>query len=158
MNAAATRLSSTTDRKIVTTRLIDAPRELVFSMFTDPRHIVHWWGPTGFTNTISEMDVKPGGVWRFIMHGPDGVDYKNKIVYIEVLKPERLVYTHGPDGEADAGEFMVTVSFVEQSGKTRLTMHGLFKTAEECAKAKEFGAVEGGRQTLDRLEEYLAKM
>ena len=66
------------------------PRELVFKMWTDPKHVAQW-GPKGFTNTIYEMDVKPRGVWRFVMHGPDGVDYKNRIVYIEIVEPERLV-------------------------------------------------------------------
>ena len=60
------------------------------AQWTDPEHVAKWWGPTGFTNTIYEMDVRPGGVWRFVMHGPDGIDYQNKIVYIEVVKPERL--------------------------------------------------------------------
>src|SRR6266852_4602923 len=79
------------DREIVITRLLDAPRELAFQAWTEPQHVAHWWGPNGFTNTIHEMDVRPGGVWRFIMHGPDGTDYKNEIVYVEVVKPERLV-------------------------------------------------------------------
>lgn len=78
----------TADREIVISRLIHAPRELVFKVWTDPKHVAHWWGPNGFTNTIHEMDVRPGGVWRFIMHGPDGVDYPNKIVYKEVVKPQ----------------------------------------------------------------------
>jgi uncharacterized protein YndB with AHSA1/START domain len=79
-------------------------------MWTDPNHVAQWWGPKGFTNTIHEMDVRPGGVWRFVMHGPDGVDYQNKIVFIEVVKPERLVYDHvsGP-------KFHVTVTFTEQA-------------------------------------------
>lgn len=71
-------------------------------MFTDPGHVVHWWGPTGFTNTISEMEARPGGVWRFIMHGPDGTDYDNRIEYIEIEYPARLVYLHGSDEEARA--------------------------------------------------------
>lgn len=73
-------------------------------MWTDPKHIA-WWGPNGFTNTIHEMNVKPGGVWRFIMHGPDGTDYPNKILFIEVVKPERLVYTHGSDEDNDPNQF-----------------------------------------------------
>ena len=73
--------------EIVTTRLLNAPRALVFEAWTDPHHVAQWWGPNGFTNTIHEMDVTPGGVWRFVMHGPDGVDYPNRIVYIEVVNP-----------------------------------------------------------------------
>ena len=88
--AAETSAAGAAAREIVAARVFDAPRELVFDAWTDPEHVAQWWGPNGFTNTIHEMDVRPGGVWRFVMHGPDGVDYNNKIVYIEVVKPERL--------------------------------------------------------------------
>ncbi|WP_372660853.1 SRPBCC domain-containing protein [Cohnella sp.] len=93
-------------------------RELVFEAWTNPKHVAQWWGPNGFTNTIHEMDVKPVGVWRFIMHGPDGVDYPNKIVYEEVVKPERLVYAHGSDEENDPERFQVTITFDDQGNKT----------------------------------------
>ena len=79
------------------TRVFNAPRKMVFDAWTDPRQVAQWWGPRGFTTTISEMDVRPGGVWRLVMHGPDGTDYKNKVVYLEVAKPERLVYKHEPE-------------------------------------------------------------
>ena len=82
-------------RTIVTTRVFDAPRELAFEAWTNPKHLVQWWGPNGFTTTIRAIDVRPGGIWRFVMHGPDGVDYENRIVYNEIVKPERLVYSHG---------------------------------------------------------------
>ena len=146
--------SASADREITATRVFDAPRELVFEAWTDPKHIAQWWGPKGFTNTIHQMDVRPGGVWEFIMHGPDGVDYQNKIVYIEVVKPERLVYSHvsGP-------QFHATVTFTEQGAKTRVTVRMLFGSAELRDKvAKEFGAVEGLQQTLERLAEQLVKM
>ncbi|MFI5381028.1 MAG: SRPBCC domain-containing protein [Tepidisphaerales bacterium] len=142
------------DREIVTTRIYDAPRELVFDAWTDPKHVAHWWGPNGFTNTIHEMDVRPGGVWRFIMHGPDGVDYQNKIVYLEIVKPELLVYDHvsGP-------RFQATVTFEEQGGKTKVTMRALFETAEvRKLTVEKFGAIEGGKQTLARLAEHLQGM
>jgi len=151
-------VANTADREIVITRVLEAPRELVFKVWTDPKHVAQWWGPNGFTNTIREMDVKPGGVWRFIMHGPDGVDYPNKIVYSEVVKPERLVFVHGGDGDGDDVPFHVTVSFTDEGGKTRLTMRSLFESTAECDKVKKFGAVEGGNQTVNRLVEYLAKM
>ena len=98
--------------------------------------------------------MKPGGVWRFIMHGPDGTDYKNEIVYVEVVKPERLVYDHvsGP-------KFHVTVTFTEEGNKTRLNMQMLFESAAERDNTvKKFGAVEGLNQTLGRLQEHLTKM
>src|SRR5712692_9046731 len=109
-------------------------------------------GRNGFKNTIQEMDVRPGGVWRFVMHGPDGVDYKNKIVFDEIVKPERLVYSHvsGPT-------FRMTVTFDEHGGKTDLTMRMLFETAAEREKGvKVFGAIEGAKQTLERLNQHVA--
>ncbi len=148
------------DREIVLSRVFDAPRELVFQAFTDPRQVGKWWGPNGFTTTTHEMDVRPGGVWRYIMHGPDGTDYKNKIAYHEVVRPERLAYSHGGDF-GDGGEeregFEVTVTFDEQDGKTRLTMRSLFPTAEaRNLVVEKFGAIEGGKQTLERLSQHLA--
>lgn len=148
-----TEASGTTDREIIAIRVFDAPRELVFREWTDPQHVVHWWGPNGFTNTIHEMDVRPGGVWQFVMHGPDGVDYQNKIVFDEVVQPERLVYTHvsGP-------KFRVTASFQKQVGRTKLIVRMRFATAAELDHTvKTFGAREGLSQTLERLGKYLAK-
>jgi uncharacterized protein YndB with AHSA1/START domain len=149
----------TSDREIVVSRLLNASRELVFQAFTDPQHVVHWWGPNGFTNTDREMNVRVGGVWRFTMHGPDGTDWPNRITYLEVIKPERLVYLHDDDSDSEGGQkFHVTVTFEAQGKKTLLTMRSLFATAAECEQVKQFGAVEGGQQTIDHLEAYLAKM
>lgn len=141
------------ERDIVATRVFDAPRALVFEMWTDPRHIARWWGPNGFTNTIHEMDVRPGGAWRFVMHGPDGVDYKNEIHYVEVARPERLVYDHvsGP-------RFHVTVTFADEGGKTRVEVCMRFESgALRDRAAEELGAVEGLGQTLGRLAEELGR-
>jgi uncharacterized protein YndB with AHSA1/START domain len=146
------------DREIVITRVFDAPRELVFKAFTDPKQVPQWWGPRGFTTTVHEMDVRPGGVWRFIMHGPDGTDYPNRIVFIEIAKPERLVYLHGSDKENDPDQFEVTVTFADHGGKTELTLRMLCASAAERAKTIESGAIEGGHQTLDRLAEHLATL
>ena len=157
MTQPRTNTTATSDREIVITRVFDAPRDLVFQTWTDPQHIGSWWGPNGFTTTTHEIDIRPGGVWRFIMHGPDGTDYPNKIVYLEVAKPERLVYDHGDDGER--GYFRVTVTFVEERGKTRLTMRSLFTTAAERDEVvTKYHAIEGGNQTLDRFSEQLTKM
>jgi uncharacterized protein YndB with AHSA1/START domain len=150
--------TETSDREIVITRVFDAPRELVFEAWTDPEQVVQWWGPRGFTTTIHGMEVRPGGVWRFVMHGPDGTDYDNKVVFVEVVKPERLVYNRGGGEESDLREFHVTVTFDEEGGKTRLTMRMVFESAEYRARmVEEVGAMEGANQTLDRLGEYLAK-
>lgn len=138
-------------RELRITRLVNAPRELVWEVWTNPEHIKYWWGPNGFRNTIFQMDVKPGGEWDLIMHGPDGRDYKNKSVYKEVVKPEKLVYDHvsGP-------KFQFTVTFSEQGNKTLITIQMLFDTAAQKDKViKEFGAAEGLKQNMDKLETYL---
>jgi uncharacterized protein YndB with AHSA1/START domain len=146
-------------RSIITTRVFDAPRELVFEAFTNPKHLVQWWGPNGFTTTVRAIDVRPGGVWRFVMHGPDGRDYENRIVYHEIVKPERIVYSHGGGDDVEPVTFQTTVTFEDLGGKTRLTMRGVFPTvAERDRVAKEYGAIEGAKQTLGRLAEHLATM
>ncbi len=150
-NLASNAATKSGEREIVATRLFNAPRDLVFRMWTDPQHIARWWGPNGFTTTIEEINVKPGGVWRFVMHGPDGRDYQNRIVYQEVVKPERLVYDHvsGP-------LFRATVTFTDRGGRTEINVRMLFETAELRDKvATEFGAVEGLTQHLGRLAEHL---
>ncbi len=141
----------TSDREIVVTRVFDAPRALVFKLWTDPQHVARWWGPNGFSTTTYEMDVRPGGVWRFVMHGPDGRDYQNKVAYVEIAEPERLVYKHvsGP-------QFQMTVTFADAGDKTRLTARMLFESATLRNKViEEFGAVEGLKQTLGRLDDYV---
>jgi uncharacterized protein YndB with AHSA1/START domain len=150
--------SSTADREIVLSRLLDAPRELVFAAWTDPKQIVQWWGPRGFTTTSHEMSVTPGGVWRFVMHGPDGRDYKNKIIFTEVVAPERLVYRHAGEEEHEDVRFQVAVTFQAQGRKTLLTMRSLFATAQERDEVvSKYGAIEGGKQTLERLAEHVEK-
>jgi uncharacterized protein YndB with AHSA1/START domain len=149
-NESAGSPSDEADREIVMTRVVSAPRELVYQAFTDPAHVALWWGPNGFTNTIHEMDVRPGG----------GTDYPNKIVYLEVVKPERLVYNHGDDGtDVDQYAFHVTVTFGDLGDKTKVTMRSLFPTKEARDQViREFGALEGGSQTLNLLEEHLKTM
>jgi uncharacterized protein YndB with AHSA1/START domain len=146
-----------TARSIVVTRVFDAPRTLVFDAWTDAKHVGRWWGPKGFTTTTHQIDVRPGGVWRFTMHGPDGADYPNKITYLEIVKPERLVYDNGDQGEP--GYFQSTVTFAEEGMKTRLSLRMLFPTAgERDAVVKKYNALEGANQHLDRLGEQLEKM
>jgi uncharacterized protein YndB with AHSA1/START domain len=148
-------ITSVEDRELIISRVFNAPRKHVYKAWTDPEHLPQWWGPKGFTITVQEIDVRPGGVWRYIMHGPDGVDYDNKIFYIEVVSPERIVYSHG--GGEEEEQFQVSATFAEQGDKTELTMRMLFKSAAELEKViKEYGAVEGAKSTLDRLEEQLA--
>ncbi len=148
----------TSDREIVLTRVFDAPRERVFLAWTDPNQVVQWWGPNGFTTTTHEMEVRPGGVWRFIMHGPDGIDYPNRIVFEEIVKPERIVYAHGGGTEGAPVDFHVTVTFVALGKKTELTLRSVFPSAAARDHVvKVYGAVEGAKQHLGRLAEHLAK-
>jgi uncharacterized protein YndB with AHSA1/START domain len=146
-------------RSLVATRIYDAPRDLVFSAWTNPRHLAQWWGPDGFTTTTSAFDMRPGGVWRFVMHGPDGRDYENRITFIEIVRPERLVYEHGGGDDVEPVQFRTTVTFEDVGGKTRLTMRGVFPSAAERDRViATYGADKGMVQTMARLAEYLATM
>ncbi|HKW36660.1 MAG TPA: SRPBCC domain-containing protein [Burkholderiales bacterium] len=147
------------DREMAATRVLDAPRELVWKVWTDPAHIAKWWGPNGFTTTTHSMELRPGGVWRYVMHGPDGRDYQNKVTYIEVAEPERLVYTLGGGEDVEPVNHHVTVTFQDLGGKTRIDMRMVFASAEVRAHVVEtYGAFEGLKQHLSRLEAHLAKM
>ncbi len=138
-------------------RLLDAPRALVWEVWTDPKHLANWWGPDGFSITNHAMRVAPGGNWDFVMHGPDGKDWDNKITYHEVVPRERLVYSHGDPGDPD--QFHVTITFADEGNKTRLTMHSRFPSvAVRDHLIREVHAVEGGTQTLNHLETYLASL
>lgn len=150
-------MSSIADREISVTRVFDAPRELVWKVWTEPNHIALWWGPNGFTNSVESMDVSVGGKWKYIMHGPDGVDWPNLITYLEVKKPELLAYMHGDFDQPD--QFRVTVKFESVGEKTKIHMQMVFKTAEERnAVVEKHGAVEGLNQNMDKLAMYLSKV
>ena len=158
MTMTASDNASTAGREIVISRVVEAPRELVWQAWTQPEHVAQWWGPNGFTSTIQEMDVRVGGVFRMVMHGM-GQDFPNVMTYLEVERPARLVYDHGNGEPDDPNKFHVTVTFVEQDGKTEVTMRSLFATAEaRDFVVREFGAIEGGRQHLARLSEHLSGM
>lgn len=152
------------DRELLLSRVFDAPRELVWKVWTDPAHIVQWWGPRGFRTTTRHFDLKPGGAWRFIMHGPDGHDYENQINFLEIIPNQKLAYRHGGDGGDGSLEdvnFAVTVTFeaVEgSSNQTRVTMRSTFvsKDSKDFVVGK-YNAEEGGKQHLARLAEYLVE-
>lgn len=145
-------------REIATTRIFDAPRERVFQVWADPAHIGQWLGPDGFSVTTQKMDVRAGGEWIYVMHGPDGTDYPNNIAYEEVVPPERLVFTVRGGREGDQpSQHRTTVLFTAENGRTRLDMQMLFESAAERDQvAKKYGAVQGLQQTLGRLASYLA--
>jgi len=146
------------DRQIVTTRVIDGPRRLVFEAWTEPRHLARWFGPHGFTITTHAFEFRPGGVWEFIMHGPDGTDYPNWIEWREIVPGERIVYWQGMRAD-DPDKWETTVTFADRDGGTEITLRSLFKTkAQRDHVVEHFGAEEGARQTLERLDRYVAEL
>lgn len=152
---------ATDEREIVVSRLIGAPRELVWKVWTQPEHVALWWGPMGFSNTVHEMEVRPGGVWRYTMHSPDGTDYPNRCVFQVVEPPARLSYTHATGLEGDDRQFRVQVSFEdfeEQGTATFLTMRMMFDTPAHREEMIGFGAIEGLNCTLASLDEYVVPM
>ena len=153
--------SPTSDREIVISRVLDAPRALVWQAWTDPQHVVKWWGPRGFSDTTKKHDFRVGGVWEHVMRGPDGVDYPNKATFKEIVPQERITFLLGGGRTDRPGvSFTATWTFeTVEGGKTRLTGRMVFPTAAmRDYVAKEFGAVEGGKQTLERLSEHLPTM
>jgi uncharacterized protein YndB with AHSA1/START domain len=145
---------------IIGTRIFDAPRDLVFAAFTDPKHLAKWWGPNGFTTTTHSHEFRVGGVWRFVMHGPDGRDYQNRITYDEIVPPERLVYHHGGGDDVEPVHFTQTITFEDLGHRqTRLIWHGTFPSAEARARViREYGADKGLVQTMARLADYTAAL
>ena len=152
----AKRGESSANREIVISRILDAPRDLVWEAWTNPQHVANWWGPNGFTTTVEAMDVRAGGIWKHVMHGPDGVDYPNCCVFTEVLKPERIVFTN--DDGADIS-FVSTWTFEALGNQTRVTIRMVFpRAADRDRVVREYNAIEGGQQTLGRLGTYLATL
>ncbi|MFW6183232.1 MAG: SRPBCC domain-containing protein [Chloroflexota bacterium] len=147
--------NSTADREIVVDRVIDAPRELVFEAFTEPEHIEQWWAPR--EATTHEMDVKPGGVWRYSQPGRGGAENRFKIEFVEIDRPSRLVYDYGPDPAGASEPVRTTVTFEQENGKTKVTLQLLFATAKEREQAVKYGAIVGAMQALENLADYLAQ-
>src|ERR1700674_3238484 len=119
--------SATADREIVISRVISAPRELVFEAFTEVRHLSRWWGPEGFTTTTRAFEFRVGGEWDFVMHGPDGTDYQEWISWTEIAPPERIALLHGESrGDPNAFESVLTVA--PDGAATRIEMRAVFPT------------------------------
>ncbi|MCB1089534.1 MAG: SRPBCC domain-containing protein, partial [Verrucomicrobiae bacterium] len=138
------------------TRVYRAPRGLVWQVWTDPAHLIHWWGPRGFSLTHHSKDLRVGGSWVYTMHGPDGVDYPNTTTYLEVIEGEKLVYDHGSDGQSQP-LFRVTVTFAEVPEGTQMDLTMAFESEEVARAMGEVIRKAGGYSTWDRLAEYLEK-
>lgn len=138
------------ETEVVSARVFRAPRALVIQAFTDPAVLARWWGPEGFTSTFREFDLRPGGMWRFVMHGPDGTDYPMEQRFVEVALPDRIVlqHTHATHG------FRMTMTFTDEGGGTRLTWRMRFDSAEEYARVGAFVQA-ANEQNFDRLEAQL---
>lgn len=144
-------------RTLEVSRLVNAPRDLVFAVLSDPDHIDQWWGPDGFRNETHEMVFAEGGVWRYTMHGPDGKAWPNWIRYRVIDKPGRISYEHG----AEIGEpahFDGQISLEDRGTQTLVTLTLVFPSPEARDATLKFGAVEGGKQTLARLDAYAAQL
>jgi uncharacterized protein YndB with AHSA1/START domain len=143
------------DREIVLSRVINAPREMVFSAWADPRHLPQWFGPAGFNVETKVLDIRAGGMWRFDMIAPDGNRFPNRMLFRKIERPSLIEIDHGGDRDDDAGMFRVTITFDEQSdGKTVITMRQLHPTKTQRDATIGFGAVEFGYQTLDKLARH----
>ena len=160
MSAQNARTSSTmqsSEWDLVMTRVFDAPKELVFTAWTETRHVAQWWGPKGFTNPVCEMDVRAGGAIRIHMRAPDGVVYPMTGVFQEIAAPERLVFLCSALDDKGNSMFDVlsTVTFAEERGKTALTLQ--LRVIKATAAAPQYlkGMEMGWMQSLDRLGELL---
>jgi uncharacterized protein YndB with AHSA1/START domain len=155
--AGATTFTTPSDREIVMTRVVDAPRRLVFDSWTNPEHVPHWMlGPEGSTMPVCEIDLRPGGAWHFVWRNPDGTEMEMRGVYREIMPPERLVCTESWGG--DWPETLNTLILSEEDGKTTITNTMLYPSKEARDAALKTGMEEGASQSFDRLAEYLRKM
>lgn len=144
------------DREIVLSRVVAAPRELVFRAWTDPQHLPVWFGPEGFQVETQEIDIRVDGRWRFVFTGPDGARYTNRMVFLKIEPPRLLEFDHGSDRDDDPNLFKVTVTFDEQTnGKTVVTLRQLHPTRARRDAGIAFGAVEFGYQTLEKLARHV---
>ena len=149
---------ATADREIVISRVISAPRELVFEAFTRVRHLSRWWGPEGFTTTTRSFEFRVGGEWDFVMHGPDGTDYQEWITWREIVPPERIALLHG-ESRDDPNAFESVLTFEPAGEQTQIVMRAVFPTRELRDEAAEkYHAIEGGEQTLRNLAAYVTEI
>ena len=144
-------------QELIFTRKFAAPAAKVFRAWTDPDQLVRWWGPRNFSLTIKAMEVTVGGIWEYILHGPDGVDYPNRAIFEEVEPPVRLVFFNSGGHVSDRHlTCRMVVTFEEKEGRTLVTLRMQFDTADALERAAARGAEEGGRESFDRLAEWLA--
>lgn len=137
------------DRELVTSRVIAAPRARVWNAFADPALLARWWGPAGFSSSFEVFELRPGGQWRFVMHGPDGTDHPNECRFTEVLELQRIVFEHRSEPR-----FEMTLTFTDHGERTALGWRQRFATAEDCRRIAPI-AMPANEQNLDRLAALL---
>ena len=146
-------------REILVSRRISAPRKLVYEAFTSPEHLPNWLGPRGFSITTKSIDVRAGGEWRFTMHGPDGRDYPNRIVWTELHPHDFVVYAHAGEDPAEPVHFTTRVDFTDENGATRVNFRSTFPSEEVLAMViREYGALDGAAENAERLEEAVTRL
>lgn len=146
-------LSTSSEREIVTTRIFNFPRQLVYRAWTEPDHLKNWWGPNGFTNTFHTFDFRVGGRWSFTMHAPDKGNFQNECTFAIIHEPELLVWDR-----QSKPLFQVEVVFEKiTDNKTKVIFKQKFETVEECSKLRKF-VPEKNEENMDRLEMELQKM
>jgi uncharacterized protein YndB with AHSA1/START domain len=146
-------------KELKITRILNAPRELVFEAWTDPKHLAEWWGPAGFTNPVCKADAKPGGKIYIEMTAPDGTVYPMNGMFKEIIKPEKIVFISGALDKNGNTIFEVlnTVTFVNENGKTKLILHAVVDDISDEARPYIDGMNQGWSQSIDRLEAYVTK-
>jgi hypothetical protein len=145
---------ATADREIVSSRVLDAPPDKVFEAFRNPDLLARWWGPKGFSNTFETFEFQPGGTWAFVMHGPDGTDYPNKSVFVEIAELERVVFDHVVP---PLFRMSIIIEQTGQANKTRFGFRMLFESADVCGSLKEI-CIPANEENFDRLEAVLATL
>ena len=139
---------------IALTHVYDAPRALVWEVFTTPEHLQHWWGPDGFSIEHDSADIRTGGYWKFVMVGPDGTRWDNYHQFTDVSPMDSITHLHGAF-ENDPGAFVERISFIDRGAQTEVTMHMTFPSLEARANVIGFGADRLGQQTLAKAEAYM---
>lgn len=152
------------NREIAIVRVFNAPRELVFKAWTDPKQVAQWWGPKGFTTRVTELDLRPGGKWRYVMVGPDGTEYPVKGVFREIVPLERIVtsdeFDEGFEKVVNADlprGIVMTAIFEDVAGNTKLTLQIVHESAEDRRKHEQMGVIGGWNSSFECLDEFLAK-
>jgi uncharacterized protein YndB with AHSA1/START domain len=145
------------DAVIMMTRMFEAPREMVWTCMTQPEHLARWWGAPGFTNPVCEMDVRPGGLWRHVMRAPDGSEFAFDYIYLEVVKPERLVWQNVDHGKRTDGPptSLVTVTLDDHGERTRWRMVARFNSIADRDRAVKMGFGQMVDLSIGRLVTYL---